>query len=106
MVFFQPEYLKEGPNEVTMHIQSKYRNDSEGFISFTDEVDQEQYLYTLFECDFCRFVFPCFDQPDLKATWEFSGVIPEGWTIISNEYQNEPKLAEVKADGSLVSELK
>jgi len=106
MVHLQPQYLKLGDNVVKMQIFSKYRNDGEGFISFVDGVDQQQYLYTLFECDFCRFVFPCFDQPDLKATWEFKGIMPEDWTIISNEFMNEGKLEKARSDGSVASELK
>jgi len=68
-------------------------------------VDQLQYLYTQFEVDCCRYVFPCFDQPDIKATWEFKGIIPEEWAIISNEYQNQDKLEEAKASGSIVGQL-
>lgn len=42
------------------------------------------YLYTLFVPANARSVFPCFDQPDLKATFRLSLRLPEGWTAISS----------------------
>ena len=58
-------------NSVKIFFLNKYRTDGVGLHSFTDKVDAEQYIYTQFEADFCHYVFPCFDQPDLKATWKF-----------------------------------
>lgn len=89
-----------------MQIYNLYRSDGEGLHSFTDKVDNQQYLYTQFEVDYARFVFPCFDQPDLKATWQLRGLIPEDWDIISNEYQDAAKVEEHKASGLMTLELK
>ena len=44
----------------------------------------EEYLYTLFVPSHARSAFPCFDQPDLKAVFELSLNLPEGWTAVSN----------------------
>ena len=44
----------------------------------------DDYLYTLFVPDRARTSFPCFDQPDLKATYKLSLVIPNQWEAISN----------------------
>ncbi len=44
----------------------------------------DDYLYTLFVPDRARTCFPCFDQPDLKATYKISLVIPQNWQAISN----------------------
>jgi len=30
-------------------------------------------------------VFPCFDQPDLKAEWTFSATTPSDWIALSND---------------------
>ena len=43
-----------------------------------------EFLYTLFVPDRARTAFPLFDQPDLKATWELTLVIPEHWEAIAN----------------------
>ena len=45
----------------------------------------DDYLYTLFVPDHARSVFPCFDQPDLKAVFDLKLDIPEGWVSISNQ---------------------
>ena len=45
----------------------------------------EDYMYTLFVPDHARSVFPCFDQPDLKAVFDLKLNIPEGWVSISNQ---------------------
>lgn len=44
----------------------------------------EEFLYTLLVPDRASTVFPCFDQPDLKATFKLSLTIPAQWTAISN----------------------
>lgn len=80
--------LKVGKNEVKMSILNKYRNDGCGLHSFVDAVDSQQYLYSQFESDFAHYVFPNFDQPDLKATWTLNAVVPSDWIVISNEYTN------------------
>jgi aminopeptidase N len=42
------------------------------------------FLYTLLVPDRARTLFPCFDQPDLKAVFDLSLVIPAGWKAIAN----------------------
>lgn len=42
------------------------------------------YMYTLVVPDRASTVFPCFDQPDIKATYSLSLDIPAGWTALSN----------------------
>ena len=49
-------------------------------------IPQEQYLFTQFEADYCHWVFPVFDQPDLKAKWTLTAVVPSTWDVVSNEY--------------------
>ena len=51
---------------------------------------QADYLYTLFVPDHARSVFPCFDQPDLKAVFSLTLDMPEGWTAITNSGEPIP----------------
>lgn len=44
----------------------------------------EDYLYTLLVPDRARTLFPCFDQPDLKARFTLKLRIPEGWQAVAN----------------------
>ncbi|MCQ2120032.1 MAG: M1 family aminopeptidase [Bacteroidales bacterium] len=45
---------------------------------------RNDFLYTLLVPDRARTLFPCFDQPDLKATYSLSLKVPDGWTAVSN----------------------
>ncbi|CAL9349314.1 aminopeptidase N [Streptomyces sp. enrichment culture] len=49
-----------------------------------DPSDGEVYVWTSFEPDEARFVWACFDQPDLKAPHAFTVTAPAGWTVTSN----------------------
>ncbi len=51
---------------------------------FKDDADGSEYIYSELEPDYCHIIFPCFDQPDLKATHKSCIVAPEDWEVISN----------------------
>jgi aminopeptidase N len=42
------------------------------------------YLYTLLVPARARELFPCFDQPDLKARFALTLVVPSSWTAVAN----------------------
>jgi len=42
------------------------------------------FLYTLLVPDKARTLFPCFDQPDLKAVYQLTLVAPKGWKVLAN----------------------
>ncbi|MFF5531707.1 aminopeptidase N [Streptomyces cinerochromogenes] len=85
-----PELL-EGPNVLRVVADCAYTNTGEGLHRFVDPVDEQAYLYTQFEVPDARRVFASFEQPDLKATFQFTVKAPEGWTVISNSPTPEPK---------------
>ncbi|MGW6598422.1 aminopeptidase N [Streptomyces sp. NPDC055036] len=84
-------HLHEGPNELTVVADCAYTNTGEGLHRFVDPVDEQAYLYTQFEVPDARRVFASFEQPDLKATFQFTVKAPEGWTVVSNSPTPEPK---------------
>jgi aminopeptidase N len=49
-----------------------------------DPADGEVYLWTSFEPDEARYVWACFDQPDLKAVTAFTVLAPAAWRVVSN----------------------
>ena len=53
-------------------------------IRVRDAADQRDYLYTLLVPADANQLFPCFDQPDLKARTTLSLVVPNGWSAVSN----------------------
>ncbi|MFT2007674.1 M1 family metallopeptidase [Pontibacter sp. 13R65] len=44
----------------------------------------DDFLYTLLVPDRARTVFPCFDQPDLKAVFKLALTVPQNWKAIAN----------------------
>ncbi|MET9893644.1 aminopeptidase N [Streptomyces sp. NPDC006465] len=83
--------LLAGRNIVRVVADCAYTNTGEGLHRFVDPVDQQAYLYTQFEVPDARRVFASFEQPDLKATFQFTVKAPSGWTVISNSPTPEPK---------------
>jgi aminopeptidase N len=51
------------------------------------------FMYTLFVPDRASTAFPCFDQPDLKATFNLTLEIPESWTALSNGTQTGEEIS-------------
>ena len=73
-----------GKNTLIIDFESNYITDCQGMQYFKDDADGEEYVYTELEPDYCHIVFPCFDQPDLKAPQKMMILATEDWTVISN----------------------
>lgn len=71
-------------NVVVVDADCRYSNTGEGLHRFVDPVDDEVYLYSQFETADAKRMFACFDQPDLKATFDVTVTAPEHWQVISN----------------------
>lgn len=89
MIILKNGQIQMGQNTVKVSFLNDYRNDGIGFHSFIDQVDNQQYLYTNLEPNYCHYVFPVFDQPDIKAKWTLKTVIPNDWSVISNQLENK-----------------
>ncbi len=79
-----PGGLLEDANELRVTYENAYDHTGEGFHQFVDPEDGGEYLYTQFEPYAAQRVFPCFDQPDLKASYEMTVIAPAGWEVVSN----------------------
>jgi aminopeptidase N len=73
-----------GHNELRVVAQCAYSRSGEGLHWFADPVDKGVYLYTDFETYDAHRVYACFDQPDLKASFEFTVTGQDDWKIVSN----------------------
>lgn len=71
--------LKPGTNQIDIDFTA-------GNLSLNRNDD---YLYTLLVPDRARTVFPCFDQPDLKARFQLTLTIPEQWQAMTNAPQQD-----------------
>jgi aminopeptidase N len=76
-------------NEVRVEYEREYDHTGEGFHQFVDPEDGSEYLYTQFEPYSAHRLFPCFDQPDLKATYELTITAPSSWLVTSAGRQLE-----------------
>ena len=82
-------------NVLLVEADCRYSNTGEGLHRFVDPVDGEVYLYSQFETADAKRMFACFDQPDLKATFDVVVTAPAHWQVISNG-----ATAAVDTDGS------
>jgi aminopeptidase N len=71
-------------NELHVLATCAYQNIGAGLCRFTDPVDHKVYLHSQFETFDAHRMFPCFDQPDLKATFSFTVLAPADWVVVSN----------------------
>jgi aminopeptidase N len=78
-------------NELRVEATCVYSHSGEGLHRFVDPADGRPYLYTQFEVPDARRVFTTFEQPDLKATYEFHVTAPSGWQVVSNSPTPEPE---------------
>lgn len=66
-------YLKKGENRIEIEFVA-------GDLSLNRNDD---FLYTLLVPDRARTLFPCFDQPDLKANYTLSITAPKEWEVLA-----------------------
>ena len=74
----------QAENVLTIHGRSYYSRSGEGMHRYFDPSDGRVYLYTQYEPSDCRRVFPNFEQPDLKAVFNFRITAPKDWVVSSN----------------------
>jgi aminopeptidase N len=71
-------------NVLIVDADCRYSNTGEGLHRFVDPVDKAVYLYSQFETADAKRMFACFDQPDLKATFDITVAAPAHWEVVSN----------------------
>ncbi len=71
-------------NELVVDAECAYSRSGEGLHRFTDPADGNVYLYSDLETFDAHRIYACFDQPDLKASYELTVLAPEGWRVVSN----------------------
>ena len=76
-------------NELRVVAECAYSRSGEGLHRFTDPADGGVYMYSDLETFDAHRIYACFDQPDLKATYELTVTAPDGWQVVSNMAANE-----------------
>ncbi len=75
--------LQAGENRIALGFQAPV-GAAGALTRYLDREDGAEYLYSLFVPVEASTVFPCFDQPDLKARFTLAVTAPEGWKVIGN----------------------
>ncbi|MFM9970638.1 MAG: M1 family metallopeptidase [Burkholderiales bacterium] len=76
--------LERGENRVNLRFLTPIGASGNAITRYVDREDSAEYLYTLFVPSDASTVFPCFDQPDLKARFTLNATTPSDWKVISN----------------------
>ncbi|UGQ46902.1 aminopeptidase N [Massilia endophytica] len=83
--------LKPGRNEIVINYTRKHSTNGEGLHRMVDPVDKRVYTYSHFEPAAANQMFPSFDQPDLKATYQLNVTAPADWTVVSTTRESSVK---------------
>ena len=73
-----------GENVLRVVADCAYSRSGEGLHRFTDPADGHVYLYSDLETFDAHRVYACFDQPDMKASYELAVTAPADWQVVSN----------------------
>jgi aminopeptidase N len=76
--------LRAGTNRLDFDFAAAIAPSGASVIRYHDATDGADYLYTLLVPADANQLFPCFDQPDLKARVTLSLVAPRGWSAVAN----------------------
>jgi aminopeptidase N len=76
--------LKTGENRVQLEFSAPLAVSGAALTRYRDREDGADYVYSLFVPADASSVFPCFDQPDLKARFSLELRMPQGWRAVSN----------------------
>lgn len=76
--------LEPAANSLELWFVSDIAPSGASIIRTHDQNDGSDYLYTLLVPADANQLFPCFDQPDLKARVTFTLTTPRAWTALAN----------------------
>jgi aminopeptidase N len=76
--------LASGRNVLSFDFVADIAPSGASIIRAHDPTDGSDYLYTLLVPSDAHQLFPCFDQPDLKARVRLTLTAPQAWSVIAN----------------------
>ena len=87
-------------NVLVVDAECAYSRSGEGLHRFTDPADGKVYMYSDLETFDAHRIYACFDQPDMKATYELTVRAPQDWYVVSNM---APDAVPPTTDGGVLS---
>jgi len=76
--------IQVGENTVSADFTTIIAPAGASIIRFHDDKDGNDYIYTLLVPSDANLLFPCFDQPDLKARLTLTLTVPKAWQALAN----------------------
>jgi aminopeptidase N len=76
--------VQAGENRIGLRFGAPVAVSGTAVTRFIDDADGGEYIHTLFVPSEASTVFPCFDQPDLKARFTLTMRTPDTWRVIAN----------------------
>jgi aminopeptidase N len=92
--------LRPGENTLELDFVADIAPAGASIIRADDRTDGSGYLYTLLVPADANQLFPCFDQPDLKARVRLTLTVPAAWSVVAN---GPVVSADTAADGATVA---
>lgn len=83
-VVIPAELLVRGQNGLTAGFRSAVAPTGTPLSVYRDPADGREYLYTLVVPADAHRLYPCFDQPDVRARFQVTLDLPTEWTAVSN----------------------
>ena len=86
-------HLRSGANVARVVFRQGFMRDGSGLFRFDDPEDGRSYVFTQFQPFYANAMFPCFDQPDLRAPLKMRVIAPKDWKVVtaSRELSIEPR---------------
>ncbi|MGK0157609.1 MAG: aminopeptidase N [Neolewinella sp.] len=78
------DLLGRGRNGIRANFRAKVAPTGTPLTVYRDATDRREYFYTLLVPADAHGLFPCFDQPDLRAKFRLELDVPKNWTAVSN----------------------
>ncbi len=78
------DHLKEGKNVIQISYKKNFSKDGSGLYKFVDPVDKRVYLYSDLQPFDANKIFPMFDQPNLKASYEMRVTARHDWHVVTS----------------------
>lgn len=83
-ILIPAKYLRQGANRLDFEFSARIAPSGASIIRVRDPSDSLDYLYTLLVPSDAQQLFPCFDQPDIKARVTLTLTTPLSWTAVAN----------------------
>ncbi len=88
-ISFPADTFNQGKNTLFIEYERPYSDSGNGLYQYVDGKTGRRYLYSNFEPYNANKLFPHFDQPNLRATFDVSVNAPSEWHVITSTRESE-----------------